>query len=146
MPAQGSGQALRPGPQGRLLEAARNGKRCLGEPVCGDCFDYQAQVIWNALAPELWRRTTEYAKRALAQLAAISRRGLDRAERAGRQDGPRAADGLPVDPQRILEASKANRRIPTNPVRLVPPPASGVDPDVILGHVVRGGQHPCQGH
>jgi hypothetical protein len=39
------------------------GERCLGEPVCPDCFDYQAQVIWNALAPELWRRTTEYAKR-----------------------------------------------------------------------------------
>ncbi len=58
-----------------------DGERCLGEPVCPDCFDYQAQVIWNALAPELWRRTTEYAKRSLAQLAGISRRGLDRVVR-----------------------------------------------------------------
>jgi hypothetical protein len=37
-----------------------DGERCLGEPVCPGCFDYQAQVLWNALAPELWRRTTEY--------------------------------------------------------------------------------------
>jgi len=58
-----------------------DGERCLGEPVCPGCFDYQAQVIWNALAPELWRRTTEYTKRALAQLAGISRRGLDRVVR-----------------------------------------------------------------
>jgi hypothetical protein len=58
-----------------------DGERCLGEPVCPDCFDYQAQVVWNALAPELWRRTTEYAKRALAQLAGVSRRGLDRVVR-----------------------------------------------------------------
>jgi hypothetical protein len=58
-----------------------NGERCLGEPVCGDCFDYQGQILWNALAPELWRRTTEYTKRSLAQLAAISRRGLDRVVR-----------------------------------------------------------------
>jgi hypothetical protein len=55
-----------------------NGERCLGEPICPDC---QAQVLWNALAPELWRRTTEYAKRALAQLSGISRRGLDRVVR-----------------------------------------------------------------
>jgi hypothetical protein len=58
-----------------------DGERCLGEPVCPGCLDYQAQVIWNALAPELWRRTTEYVKRALAQLAGISRRGLDRVVR-----------------------------------------------------------------
>jgi hypothetical protein len=58
-----------------------DGERCLGEPICSDCFDYQAQVLWNALAPELWRRTTEYVKRALAQLTGISRRGLDRVVR-----------------------------------------------------------------
>jgi hypothetical protein len=58
-----------------------NGEHCLGEPVCPDCFDYTAQVLWNALVPELWRRTTEYVKRALAQLTGISRRGLDRVVR-----------------------------------------------------------------
>jgi hypothetical protein len=58
-----------------------DGERCLGEPICPDCLDYQGQVLWNALAPELWRRTTEYTKRALAKLSGISRRGLDRVVR-----------------------------------------------------------------
>ena len=26
----------------------------LGEPLCPACYDAQAQVLWNALAPELW--------------------------------------------------------------------------------------------
>jgi len=30
----------------------------LGEPLCPSCYDTHAQVLWNALAPELWRRTT----------------------------------------------------------------------------------------
>lgn len=30
----------------------------LGEPLCVDCFEYSAAVLWNALATELWRRTT----------------------------------------------------------------------------------------
>jgi integrase len=37
---------------------------------------------------------------------------------------------------RILEAATVNRRIPINPVRLVPAPPP-VDPDVILGHMRR---------
>lgn len=38
----------------------------VGQPICLDCFDYEGALIWNALAPELWRRTTIYIKRALA--------------------------------------------------------------------------------
>ncbi len=38
---------------------------------------------------------------------------------------------------RILEAATLNRRIPLNPVRLVPAPPPPVDPDAILGHVRR---------
>jgi integrase len=38
---------------------------------------------------------------------------------------------------RILEAAKVNRRIPINPVRLVPVPSPRIDPDAILGHVRR---------
>jgi hypothetical protein len=41
--------------------------QALGEPICPDCYDAQAQVLWNALAPELWRYTTTYAERALAR-------------------------------------------------------------------------------
>lgn len=38
----------------------------VGEPICPDCFDYEGALIWNALAPELWRRTTIYIRRTLA--------------------------------------------------------------------------------
>jgi hypothetical protein len=44
----------------------------LGEPICPDCFDYQAAVIWNALAPALWRRTTVYLRRELARAAGLT--------------------------------------------------------------------------
>ena len=30
---------------------------CLGRPLCRDCYDYNAAVVWNAHASELWRRT-----------------------------------------------------------------------------------------
>jgi hypothetical protein len=47
----------------------------LGEPLCPSCYDSEAQVLWNALAPELWRRTTITVQRALGRLV-----GLDEAE------------------------------------------------------------------
>jgi hypothetical protein len=43
----------------------------LGEPLCPSCYDSEAQVLWNALAPELWRRTTIALQRALARLVGI---------------------------------------------------------------------------
>jgi hypothetical protein len=30
-----------------------DGDPLLGQPICPDCFDYQAAVLWNAVAPEL---------------------------------------------------------------------------------------------
>jgi hypothetical protein len=43
----------------------------VGEPLCPDCYDARGQVLWNALAPELWRRTTIYLKRSLARLVGL---------------------------------------------------------------------------
>jgi hypothetical protein len=43
----------------------------LGEPLCPGCYDTEAQVLWNALAPELWRRTTIALQRALARLIGL---------------------------------------------------------------------------
>jgi len=43
----------------------------LGEPLCPACDDAQAQVLWNALAPELWRRTTIAVQRALGRLVGL---------------------------------------------------------------------------
>jgi hypothetical protein len=50
----------------------------LGEPLCPSCYDAQAQVLWNALAPELWRRTTIALHRALGRLAGLQERELRR--------------------------------------------------------------------
>jgi hypothetical protein len=50
----------------------------LGEPLCPSCYDSQAQVLWNALAPELWRRTTIALQRALAREVGMSEAGLRR--------------------------------------------------------------------
>lgn len=48
----------------------------LGDPLCPGCFDYPKAVLWNALAGELWRRTTIGAWRELAAVAGSSPRQL----------------------------------------------------------------------
>jgi hypothetical protein len=50
----------------------------LGEPLCLSCYDAQAQVLWNALAPELWRRTTIALQRALGRLVGFQEGELRR--------------------------------------------------------------------
>jgi hypothetical protein len=50
----------------------------LGEPLCPACYDAQAQVLWNALAPELWRRTTIALQRALGRLVGLQEGELRR--------------------------------------------------------------------
>jgi len=46
----------------------------LGQPVCADCFDYEAAVLWNAHAAELWRRTRIAITRHLARLRGVTER------------------------------------------------------------------------
>ena len=41
----------------------------LGQPLCPDCYDYDAHVVWNNTAGELWRRTKQAIERHLNQLA-----------------------------------------------------------------------------
>jgi hypothetical protein len=48
----------------------------VGQPICPGCFDYDAAIVWNALAPELWRRTTIYVRRQLAAQIGISQKSL----------------------------------------------------------------------
>jgi Replication initiator protein, pSAM2 len=48
----------------------------LGQPMCGDCYDYQAAVLFNAYAADLWRRFTTYLPRRLAWLAGITQKTL----------------------------------------------------------------------
>ena len=49
---------------------------CLGEPLCPECFDYEHAVLWNALAPELWRYTSNQLPRELARLTGVSQKRL----------------------------------------------------------------------
>ena len=59
-------------PHGRRLSCGQRHKEddgCLGRPLCPDCYDYNAAVVWNAHAPELWRRTVIGLRRRLSKLA-----------------------------------------------------------------------------
>jgi hypothetical protein len=61
-------------PHGRRLSCGQRHKdtdACLGRPLCPDCYDYDAAVVWNAHAPELWRRTTIAIRRRLDRLARV---------------------------------------------------------------------------
>jgi hypothetical protein len=59
-------------PHGRRISCGQRHQQddvCLGRPLCPDCYDYHAAVVWNAHAPELWRRTVIGIRRALDKLA-----------------------------------------------------------------------------
>jgi len=43
--------------------------KCVGQPLCPQCYDYDAHVVWNGWASELWRRTTIAAHRNLHEVA-----------------------------------------------------------------------------
>jgi hypothetical protein len=44
----------------------------LGRPMCQDCYDYEAAVLFNLHAADLWRRFTTYLPRHLARLAGVT--------------------------------------------------------------------------
>ena len=46
----------------------------LGQPMCPGCYDYQAAVLFNAYAADLWRRFTTYLPRHLARLPGSPRK------------------------------------------------------------------------
>ena len=63
------GRSRGPCPHGRAVwcfHRHRADEQCVGIPLCADCYDYEAAVLHNAVAPELWRRTTIYVTRHLA--------------------------------------------------------------------------------
>lgn len=48
----------------------------LGAPICPECFDYAAALIWNNALGELWRRTTIYVPRVLARITGMTQKRL----------------------------------------------------------------------
>jgi hypothetical protein len=49
----------------------------LGDPFCPDCYDYTSSVLFNACAPELWRRFTITLRRTLARRTGMTNKVLD---------------------------------------------------------------------
>lgn len=45
-----------------------NGDKRIGKPICADCYDHDAHVVWNKFSGELWRRTKQAIDRELAKL------------------------------------------------------------------------------
>jgi hypothetical protein len=62
-----------------------------GTPLCADCYDHAAQVVWNLQSSELWRRTTEAIRKYIRRLARS--RGID-------PDSIRVAMGKAAEMQR----------------------------------------------
>lgn len=98
----------------------------LGQPICADCFDYERAVLWNALASELWRRTTITVQRQLARSASISakafrsiarlsysrvveyqRRGVVHVHAVVRMDGPDGPSDSPPSDIGVEELERA---------------------------------------
>lgn len=50
----------------------------LGQPLCGECYDYTGHVLWQWHAPELWRRFTIALHRRLAARVGLSAKAFRR--------------------------------------------------------------------
>jgi hypothetical protein len=48
----------------------------LGEPLCRECYDYTGSGLFNACAPELWRRFTITLRRTLARQAGLTNKAF----------------------------------------------------------------------
>jgi hypothetical protein len=66
-----AGARCRHGRHRRCGQRHLAGDPALGTPICPDCYDYARAVVWNALAPQLWKRTTIYLRRVLARQAGL---------------------------------------------------------------------------
>ncbi|MFI7332842.1 replication initiator [Micromonospora aurantiaca (nom. illeg.)] len=63
-------------PHGRPLACPERhpaGDPLTGSPICGDCYDYPAAVLWNAHTRDLWQRLHRNLYEALATGRGISR-------------------------------------------------------------------------
>ena len=124
----------------------------LGQPLCGDCYDYASHVVWQWWAPALWRRFTialrrlvartlgvpairlgEHATVQYAKVAEFQLRGVVHFHALVRLDGPKTPGGFAPAPvgidqtvlaQLVEEAARS--------VRLTVPGVDADDPDRVL--------------
>jgi hypothetical protein len=121
---------------------AKNDPR-LGQPLCRDCYDYHAAVVWNNAAGELWRRTKQDIERHLNALARS--RGLPRVRVSHGKVAEYQARGA-VHFHALLRLDGVH---PADPAALVPPPAgiTAADLDAAIRHAAaiawRTNPHPA---
>ena len=135
----------------------------LGQPLCGDCYDYPGHVAFNWHAPELWRRFTITLRRVLARRAGLTpteharrcrlsfvkvaefqRRGVVHFHALIRLDGPGDTFTPPQVPTTTADLADAIREAAST-VRLVVPmgAASAVEPTLECRD---GDRHVRQSH
>ncbi len=78
MPAipAGATRPARTAARNRAGSAAAANDALLGEPLCPGCYDYTGSVLFNACAPELWRRFAITLRRSLARQAGLTNKAL----------------------------------------------------------------------
>src|SRR6266702_121900 len=91
----------------------------LGEPICPGCYDTKAQALWNALAPELWRRTTIALRRVLARELGLTSEEFARRVRVAYV---KVAEYQARGAVHFHAVFRLDGRDPTNPGAVLPPP------------------------
>ena len=74
-----SGKASRC-PHGRSLSCLKihgSEDSLLGQPLCWECYDYSAHLVWQWWAPELWRRFTITLRRIVAKTLGVRASALN---------------------------------------------------------------------
>ena len=145
-PYSGSEPTCEHGRARRCLAHHGEDDPALGQPICGECYDYCSHLVWQWWAPDLWRRFTialhrlvakhlqlpatrlgEVATVQYAKVAEYQVRGVVHFHALVRLDGPRTPDGFAPAPTTIDAARLADLvRAAATSVRLTVP---GVDAD-----------------
>ena len=99
----------------------------LGQPLCLDCYDHNAQVVWNYHAGELWRRTTIAITRAIRRTA--KRRGID--PKIVRLSYGKVAEMQRRGVVHFHAIIRLDRADPTDPDAILPPPAGLTVEDLV---------------
>lgn len=165
-------------PHGRPLWCSKRHEESdpqVGQPLCGQCYDYVGHVLWQWHAPELWRRFTIALQRALAKKADVDlttfragcrisyskvvefqARGLIHVHAPFRLDGPEGPDGPPTSlPLTVADLEDAIR-VAAASVTLTEPGLEGtayelrwggqVDTRMISGAIARDGRSRSAAH
>jgi len=124
-----------------------------GEPFCADCYDYDAHVIWQWWAPELWRRFTIALPRLIAKCLGVTQKQARRLVRVSfakvaeyqvrgvvhfhaiiRLDGPPIDENLYPAPLVEVDSTWLGDRTreAVTSVEFQPPPVSHAAPGYLL--------------